>query len=243
MSHLSIYEHDAKIAPRSAKLQSLLGAAYIDEIKKNKSLSADEVATMYGEAEKAFLAAVDIYPQYATSLNNAGMIEYMYYKKPDVALDYFNRAVECDSNYTDALFNVASAYRELKNYPMAEKFFLRSIAANPKYDLAYTYLSKLYSLEGKYDEVIKLNEKAIRGGHSSDAIYINIGKVYLDNRDTTMAIHYFDTALTYFNKNGVLCQWLANYYMRKKDTVKARHYSDLKNAADRFTQEAIKRQN
>jgi len=241
MSHLSIYEHDAKVAPRSAKLQSLLGSSYMDEVKRNKNLTTDEIAVMYEKAEKAFLAAVDVYPQYSTALNNIGMIEYMYYKKPDIALGYFSKAVEGDSNYTIALFNMACSYREMKNYPKAEEYFLKSIYKDPKYDLAYTYLSKLYSLEGKYNEVIKLNENALKDGHRSDAIYINIGKVYLDNQDTSLAITYFDTALTYFSKNGPLCQWLTNYYLRKKDTVKAKHYADMKNGADQFAQDAAKR--
>src|SRR6202008_4313611 len=99
MSHLSIYKHDAKVAPRSAKLQSLLGSAYIDEVKKNKNMPVDEAIAMYRKAEQAFMVAVDIYPEYATSLNNIGMIEYMYFKKPDIAVNYFIRAVEADSNY------------------------------------------------------------------------------------------------------------------------------------------------
>lgn len=232
MSHLSIYEHDAKLAPRSAKLQSLLAAGYMDEVKINKSLSNDEKVELCHKAEKAFQASIDVYPEYTTSYNNIGMIEYMYFRNPGNALRYFNKAVECDSTYTDALFNLASAYREVKNYPMSEKYFLKVISVNPKYDMAYTYLSKLYNIQGKFNEILQLNQNAIKQGYRSDGIYINIGKVYMEAADTERAIKYFDTALTYFNKNQPLCQWLANYYARRKDTIKARHYLDMKNAAD-----------
>ncbi len=241
-THLSVYEHDAKEAPHSAKLQSLLAAAYVDEIKNNKNLSPDEKGDLYRKAEKAFLASIDIYPNYATSLNNVGMIEYIYYKNPGAALDYFNKAIACDSNYTEALFNAASSYRELKNYPMAEEYFLKTLDVNPAYDMGYTYLTKLYTSEGKYAEALKLNENAIKKGHGSDGVYINIGKIYMENGDTGKAITYFDTALTYFSKNQILCQWLANYYMHKKDSVRAEHYLNMLKAADNFTNEAIKRQ-
>lgn len=233
MSHLSIYEHDAKEAPRSAKLQSLLGAGYVDEAK-NPGLTNDEKLVLYHKAETAFLASIDIYPAYFTSYNNVGMIEYMYFRKPNDALPYFYKAFQYDSTYTDAIFNLASAYREIKDYPMSEKYFLKAIQINPAYDMAYIQLSKLYSMEGKYNEVLELNQNAIKQGHGSDAVYINIGKVYLQHADTEKAIKYFDTSLTYFSKNQQLCQWLANYYIRKKDTAKAQHYAQLKYNADKL---------
>jgi len=241
-SHLSIYEHDAKLAPRSAKLQSLLAAAYIDEIKKNRGITSEQIGNYYQLAEKAFLASVDVYPQYATSLNNLGMIEYLYYKNYNTALDYFKKAIACDSMYTEAWFNAGSAYREMNNLPMAEKCYLKTIEVNPKYDMAYSFLSRMYLSQGKYDEVLKLNEDAIARGYATDGIYVNIGKVYLLNGDTATGISYFNKALGYFSKNEKLCEWLANYYTHKGDTAKAQLYLGMKEAAENYTQEAIKRQ-
>jgi len=241
-NHLSIYEHDAKLAPRSAKLQSLLAAAYIDEIKKNPRLTADDKGNYYQLAEKAFLASVDVYPEYFTSWNNLGMIEYIYYKDMNAALGYFNKAIAIDSTYTEAWFNSGSAYRELRNYPMAEKDYLKTIQVNPKYDMAYIYLSKLYESEGKYDEILKVNGDAVKSGHASDAVYVNIGKVYLERGDTVTAIQNFDKSLEYFSKNVKLLDWLTHYYYGKRDTVKAQYYIKLKENADKFTDEAIKRQ-
>ncbi|HXP52049.1 MAG TPA: tetratricopeptide repeat protein, partial [Bacteroidia bacterium] len=241
-THLSVYEHDAKEAPHSAKLQSLLASAYVEEIKKNKQLPADQVASYYEKAEKAFMASIDVYPNYSTSLNNIGMIEYLYYKNMNTAVEYFNKAIVSDSNYTDAWFNAGSAYREQKNYAMAEKYFLHAIKINPQYDMAYIHLSNLYSAERRYADVLKLNEGAIAKGYPSDAKYVNIGKVYLIKGDTAKAIKYLDTSLTYFSKNEILCNWLAGYYLKKGDTVKSQHYLNLKDAAENFTKEAIKRQ-
>jgi tetratricopeptide (TPR) repeat protein len=241
-THLSVYEHDANEAPRSAKLQSLLASAYVEEIKKNKQLTTEQVASYYEKAEKAFIASVDVYPKYSTSLNNIGMIEYLYYKNMNAAIQYFNKAIASDSNYTDAWFNAGSAYRELKNYDMAEKCFLHAIAIKPQYDMAFIQLSNLYSLQGRYGDVLKLNEGSIVKGYPSDAKYVNMGKVYLINGDTTKAIQYFDTSLAYFSKNQILCNWLASYYSRKGDTVKMQHYLHLIQTAEDFTKEAIKRQ-
>ena len=241
-NHLTIYEHDAKLAPRSAKLQSLLAAAYIDIIKQDQTLSTEQVGNYYRLAEKAFAASVDVYPAYYTSLNNLGMIEYIYYKNMNSALDYFKKAIAADSNYTEAWFNSASSYRELKNYPMAERSFLQTIKVNPKYNMAYIYLSKLYESEGRYDDVIKLNEDAINKGNASDAVYVNLGKVYLIMGDTAKAITNFNSSLEYFNKNEQLCDWLANYYLSKKDTARADSYLRLKESAENFKNEAIKQQ-
>ena len=241
-SHLSIYEHDARIATRSAKLQSLLASSYLEQVQKNKTLTAEKTAEYYNLAEKAYLSSIDLYPQYATSWNNLGMIQYSYHKNLKLAVEDFNKAIEVDSNYVEALFNLGAGYQALGDKAKAETYFLQTIRTNPEYYLAYGYLTRLYTSEGKYDRVLELNEGALKKGHVSDAIYVNIGNFYLENRDTNSAIPYFEKAIAYFNKNYMLCQFLANYYTKKNDKDKAAYYQNLVTEGQRYKENFIRQQ-
>ena len=241
-SHFSIYKHDVEVAPRSAKLQSLLADAYLDEIKKDRNLSKEQVDEYYEASYRAFSASIDIYPKYSTSLNNLGMIEYLHNHDLKKASEYFERAIATDSNYTEALFNLGSAKQQLGDNTNAEKYLLMAIKSKPSYDMAYIFLSRVYSSEGKMDKILELNEGALKNGHASDAIYVNIGKVYLVSGDTDKAIDNFNKALGYFNKNIPLCQFMTHYYQTKHDEQKTRYYQALLDSAQAFNNRAMKRE-
>jgi tetratricopeptide (TPR) repeat protein len=226
-SHMSIYEHDGKIATRSAKLQSLLASAYIQHIQETPNMPADEKAKYYQLGEKAYLNSIDVYPEYATSLNNLGMIQFNYYKNYDKAMDYFTKAIKYDITYTEALFNIGATYQLSGKNDLAEKYFKEAIRVNPEYFNTYIYLSRLYFTEGKLDEVLKFNQEAIDNGHISDVVYVNMGNACLYKKDTLAAVGYLQKAVAFYKLNYNLCSFLANYYAHNGDMEKAQYYSNL----------------
>jgi tetratricopeptide (TPR) repeat protein len=226
-SHLSIYEHDGKIAIRSAKLQSLLGSSYIQHVQESPNMPPDEKAKYYQLGEKAYLNSIAVYPEYATSLNNLGMIQFSYYKNYDKAMEYFMQALKCDTTYTEALFNIGATYQLTGKNDLAEYYFLKAIKVNPQYFNTYIYLSRLYFTEGKLDKVLQFNQDAIDNGHLSDVVYVNMGNVYLFRKDTATAAEYLEKAVSYYKLNYNLCSFLANYYSRHRDMQKAQYYGNL----------------
>lgn len=234
-SHFSIYYHDAQVVPRSAKLQSLLGASYIEQVQKNKGLTNQQKRDKYDSAETCYLASVNIYHGYTTSWNNLGMLQYSYYKNLDSAINDFNIALKQDSNYTEALFNLACAYHQKNEDTLAEHYFYRTIESKPTYYLAYQYLSRMYSSQKNYDKIIELNNKALNNGNISDMIYLNLGNAYINKQDTAKAVQYLEKALTYYNKNVNVCKFLYEYYLRKNDNEKANlYYSMWKQAKEYY---------
>lgn len=230
-SHLSIYEHDAKSAPRSAKLQSLLASAYVQHIKNDNTLTTEQKIQYYEKAQAAYQASVNIYPDYSTSLNNLGMIQFSFYRNYPEALKYFSKAVAIDSGYTEALFNLGAVNEAMNKKDDAEKYYLKAIHSNPGYFLTYVYLARLYFNEGQLDKVLQFNQEALNKGYVSDVLYVNIGNVYLDRHDSATAMQYFEKAVAYFDKNTYLENVLARYYAGKGDMAKANHYAEMADRA------------
>jgi Tfp pilus assembly protein PilF len=227
-SHLSIYQHDAKVATKSAKLHSLLASADIQLVQDNPNMPNDEKVKYYQDGEAHYMASIDIYPEYTTSLNNLGMIQFNFYRDYDKALDFFGRAIKVDTNYTEALFNMGATNQAKGNNKLAEYYFLRTIKSNPEYEIAYIFISRLYFNESRLDDVLKVNQEAIDKGHVINVASVNMGNVYLAKKDTLKAVGYFEKAVAYSPKSAAsIAQFLTKYYALKGDMDKAKYYNKL----------------
>lgn len=113
-SRFSIYTADIKKVPESAKINALLAAHYTNELEQVRSgktqVRPEKFEQLKDSARYFFSRALEIYPEYTTMQNNLGMIYFSYYNQPDIAFGYFEKAVELDSNYAQALFNLGTAY-------------------------------------------------------------------------------------------------------------------------------------
>ena len=110
-THQTLYAHDVTEAPRSAKLQSLLAATYIEEAQKLKAQNPppmDKIRALFQSGDSAYQKSLDIYPQYGTTWNNKGMIQYTLYGNLTNAITDFKRALDIDTAYSEAWFNLGA---------------------------------------------------------------------------------------------------------------------------------------
>jgi len=182
-SHTTIYKHDIIYTENSAKLNSLLGALYVDQLDKNRSavmsLSSTPAALITPEQKKNLLTqqqikikmdsaifhfnkALAIYPDYIAVNNNLGAVYFSYVDNADSAKKYFTRAVELDTDYVQALYNLASCYeREIGEYEEMSKYFnsIDSVekdnasAAEWKNIPVNEMMEKFLKFFGSYDEM------------------------------------------------------------------------------------------
>lgn len=229
----TLYKTDVETATESAHTHSLLAAAAISKVRSESRLSAKEKRELILLSEKHYKESIRIIPDYTSSHNNLGMVYYMYLKNNEKAVQHLTRAIELDTAYVEAHFNLATAYATLKQYDKAEKFYLRSIELNPNFTNSYLSLSNLYAMNKEYDKIISLNQKAIDKQIKTDVIYINIGNVYFMNGDTLKALPYLETAISYNPNNRGVNSFLANYYQLKGNTEKSAYYRKLESRSPR----------
>lgn len=222
----TLYATDVVNAPESAHGNSLIAAASIQKMKENPKMSIEDKRFHVKNAEKYYLEAIRIIPDYISSLNNLGMIYYTYYNQPEKAIVYLKKAISLDTNYVEAYFNLATCEAKLKNYAAAEKYYFKTVEIDPNFVATYFSLSAMYAEEKKYDEIIELNQKAIDKGIKSDVLHVNIGNVYFMRGDTLSAIPYFEECIKINSKNKFLNSFLANYFKEKGDLEKANKYYD-----------------
>lgn len=229
----TLYDTDVKNAPESAHANSLIAAACIQKLKEDPKMSLADKRMYVQKAEKYYLEAVRIIPDYISTLNNLGMIYYTYYNQPDRSIPYLKKAISLDTNYVEAYFNLATCEAKLKQYDLAEKHYLKSIAVDPNFVSTYFSISAMYAEQKKYDDILKVNQTAIDKGVQADVLWVNMGNVYFMRGDTVTAIPYFEKCIDLNHNNKFLNSFLAEYFKNKGDLEKANMYYDYMNLSKR----------
>jgi hypothetical protein len=112
----TLYLADVKKAPNSAKLNSLMGTEISNlvllSLRSNENKLPPSVFKQKADsAIMYFEKAIAVYPNYAAVHNNVGTIQMMAKENYFKARYHFKRAVEIDSAYTQALFNLGFEYQ------------------------------------------------------------------------------------------------------------------------------------
>ncbi|CAG5079155.1 hypothetical protein [Parvicella tangerina] len=106
----SLYKTDIVHLDQSYKAHNMLGQAYYTEGIQlaSQNSPANVYMAKVDSAEREFLACLSIYDQYAVTFNNLGALNYSFRGNVDTAYYYFSRAVEIDSNYLEASYNLGN---------------------------------------------------------------------------------------------------------------------------------------
>ncbi len=225
----TLYETDVKTATQSAHTYSLLAAGAVQKIKETQNISPQEKQRLANVALKNYKESLRVYPDYITSHNNIGMVYQTFFNKPQDALPHLLKAVQLDTAYLEAYFNLATCQASLQQYDESEKNYLKVIELDSSFVKAYQSLSAMYAYLKQTDKIILLNTSAIEKGLKSDVPYINLGNVYFMNGDTLKAIPYLEKAIEVVPNNKKVNLFLGNYYENKGNKEKSNLYFSLAN--------------
>lgn len=114
-------------------------------------------------------------------------------KDNDNAIEYFNRAIQIDSNYKDAYVNRGNAYLDKNNDKKALADYDRATELDPDYSIAFYNRGVMYHKQKKYEKAIGEYSKVIQQDPSDILAYKNRALVYISMKE-------FDKAINDYNK-------------------------------------------
>ncbi len=122
----------------------------------------------FGAAKNKYREALEISPEYPTTLNNLGMV-LLQEKKYTEAEKCFKKAIGLKENPTYFL-NLGHVYANLNQPGKAEENYLKSIELNPDSLMAWKSLGGLYQYQKKYFHSVKVWKNVI-DNYSRDSYY------------------------------------------------------------------------
>lgn len=131
--------------PSSARKEFEKGAA---------ALQADSRA----EAEKHFLRAIDLYPNYALAFNHLGVV-YMLIGDQAKGQEAFERAVALNDRYPSALLNLAKVRYQAKRMQEVEDLLRKAVAVETNNAEMLAILASAELANGRVDEALANTSK------------------------------------------------------------------------------------
>lgn len=220
----TLYRNDVELAPKSAKINMLLGSLLSSQGAKmnhdaqrhfntaqqlaaygrqqEAALHQDSGRVMRGnayalfrEARMYYTQATDEYPPYFTAWSNLGTTYYFTHEYRG-GIPFFKKAIAIKDNYTEAYFNLGMSYEQL-----AKK-------ENNTYDTTLIDSSFYY----------------FETGMKKDSSYVNIADqlsrmIYTYRHDSAMAIYVLNQAAADNPKSAVPWNAMSSIYFQTKDTA------------------------
>ena len=200
-----------KLYETSAKANEVYASMLLGKISKDKSNK--ENTDNLKLAEKHFKKCIEIYPEKFSSLNNLGLIYFMYYKDYDKALKYFEKANSLNPNTNDikVLYNIGMINQIQKRYNIAEENYIKILEKDSSVVNVYYNLADIYFEKRDLERAIDMNLRAHKITPNDDKPYINIGKIYFSIQDTALAVNYLEKAFKINPNNKLTKRALENY--------------------------------
>ncbi len=146
------------------------------------------------------------------------------------AIKQFTKAIELESDYTDAYVARAISYEALGDLPNAALDYNRLTAIEPKESEFPFNLGRIYFDLGKYEEsidplnkAIELDKKLMAAIQIRSIALVKIGKYQAALADCNRAISLQKNALNYYN-HGVVSDSLKDYETAEYDFTRAIHF-------------------
>jgi protein O-mannosyl-transferase len=157
-----------------------------------------------------------------------GLLYYTYYKKYDLSIADYTKAIAIDDTFRRGYYNRGLVYTEVGKYDSAIVDFGTAIKLYPGYVDAYSNRGAAYFKEGKVNLALDDYNTAIALAPANAAIYNNQGSAYLNSGKTGLALADYNRAIAlnpssvmfYYNR-GLCYNALNQYENAANDFTKA----------------------
>jgi len=171
--------------PQSAEALYGLGSAHLQQEKP-------------GEARACFQRALQLHATYPgtipNSWNNLGILSARE-GETDLAIQFFQRALQIDPRHSIALLNLGNAYRQKKDWAQSQRALERALALNPDDPEANYSLGMVYAQQNDTDRAYDYLQKALTARPAYPEALNNLGILYLRTHRPEQAIRSFEDSI------------------------------------------------
>jgi tetratricopeptide (TPR) repeat protein len=171
--------------PQSAEALYGLGSSYLQQQKSN-------------QARDCFQRALQLHASYPGTIpnawNNLGILSARE-GSTDLAIGYFQRALQIDPEHSIALQNLGNAYRQKKDWPQAQRMLERALALNPDDPEANFSLGMVFAQQNDTERTYEFLQKALAARPVYPEALNNLAILYLRTRRIEQAIRSFEESI------------------------------------------------
>lgn len=226
---LTLYAADAPHQENSAKANFIyatnLRSTVVDRLKSG--VPRAQVKEDANICITHFKRAAKVYPAYADAWNNLGEVYLLILNEPDSAIQFFEKAVAANPEFTAAFYNLGYTYQVTDQPEKAIPEYVKALELEPYEIRAMSNLAQLYHKTGQEDKAVQLNQDIIMIEPDLDIPYINLGTYAMRNGDAAKALEYFEKAIEINPDNFDLNMKLRSYFQKVGDSARADYYLDL----------------
>jgi type IV pilus assembly protein PilF len=127
-----------------------------------------------------FQRAYELNPNNKEALNAIGIIYLQHYDDTAKAIDFFQKAVKADPDYSEAYNNLGYAHEKLGRFDAAVPFYKKAVAnlfyASP--EKAFSNMGRAYYRMGRYDDAAAAYKEAARRAPTLYIPYLGLALCY-----------------------------------------------------------------
>ncbi|MEK7354978.1 MAG: tetratricopeptide repeat protein [Bdellovibrionota bacterium] len=132
--------------------------------------------------EEIWSHAIEDYDRAFLAHNNLGLIQFESGRVAEAELS-FQRSLEANPNYREALLNLGRLKKNAGHYGEAEQLYLKAIVVSPKFFSAFLNIGALYGTIGRYDDAKEAFERALAIDPEAAVAHFNLAAVYQSQGD------------------------------------------------------------
>jgi protein O-mannosyl-transferase len=188
----TLYSHDVKLVPRSAKAHYYLGLELIKTVAEAEPDPAKR-NVWYAEGIRELEKSLEILPSFGGAYTQMG-VAYYRMKNFEKAIENYRKAALLKQADAITLNNMGSVYFEWKKYPEAAENFKKALEMDPRFVDAYMNLGSVYGTLGDFTNAIACFQNAINYAPDNARAYYYIALTYQNMGDKANAGRYYQLA-------------------------------------------------
>lgn len=221
---LTLYEHDVKVNPESAKIHALIALEYhkllADKQVKNKKDMVNKAALHYERT-------LAIHPHHAIYWNNLGDVYQSGVGNMEKALVAYQHAVNEDPENGEFLYNYALALEKSARYAEAAEKYGELLQLDRQQPVVYRELANALYKSGDLQEAIEVTEDAVVQFPRIIDFHLNLAMLYGKTGEQELRLKYLLSSHKLDPRNNQVKVQLVRTYRALGNEEEAKKYENL----------------